>query len=149
MYIGYAEMYRSREISMLSHPFSNRLWFAIIVIILLSTVLFVTIGYKTNAFEAKPVNIGAFFRSFDIFTNQDGEGSWKSVSARLAIAATTITTLFIVPSYSGALASSILLPRFKLPFTDLEEFVKDGSYRIVYPNSLKIMFQVSDAFSLT
>ena len=149
LYIGYSKNFYNRGLYQLSRPFSIQLWFAIFITILLSTVSFIIIGYtfSLNSTRTKSIHFNAlniFFRSIDIFMNQEGEESWTSFSANIVAMSTTIAAFFVVPAYTGAVSSSILIPNFKLPFKDLNGFVKDGSYLIGYTDSEIDLFEVGN-----
>ena len=51
-------------------------------------------------------------------------------SIRIAIATIRLIALFVVPAYSAAILTSILLDNVKLPFSDIRGFVEDGSYQL-------------------
>lgn len=51
---------------------------------------------------------------------------------RIVTLASRLTALFIVPAYTGAILSIILIPTFEYPFKDIQEFVEDGSFQILY-----------------
>ena len=48
---------------------------------------------------------------------------------KLMTIASRIVALILTPLYTGAIASFILIPTIKLPFTNPKEFVQDGSYK--------------------
>lgn len=70
------------------------------------------------------------------------------LSSHIIAISARIVSLFLVPAYSGAILSFILLPIIKLPFFDIKGLVEDGSYQIVYSNrsSMYVWFQVSHLF---
>lgn len=63
----------------------------------------------------------------------------NKLSMRLAIFSIYISSLIITSAYSASLISFLTLSKTKLPFSNLEGYVKDGSYKlIVMKNSAEL-----------
>lgn len=70
----------------------------------------------------------------------------KIMPLRLTYFSVFITALIISSVYSATLISYLTVPSTVLPFTTLEGFVKDGSYKLVVlkESAAYSMFQVSE-----
>lgn len=66
----------------------------------------------------------------------------KSISLRIAKLSTFIVTGVIVPTFSAFVISHLTVDKIRIPFTDLETFLKDGTYQLA---SLYV-FPISTSF---
>jgi hypothetical protein len=55
---------------------------------------------------------------------------FKNASSRIVIFASYITSLVLMAAYSAFLISSLAVQDRNLPFRDLQELLRDGSYRL-------------------
>lgn len=127
-------------------PFSGNLWLLIIVVITACGLFLVMndIAKKTRCELFQFISfIKAFFRSAEIFLNQDGEKTPECALVKIVIMATRIVALFIVPAYTGAILSFLVSPSIKMPFSDVEEFAKDGTFKIINRQVTDYMILVS------
>lgn len=73
------------------------------------------------------------FLAFESFCNQFGFGKdFKKYSLRILNFTFKLTALIIVPAYGGDLTSYLAIKLPKIPFNNLEEFVKNGRYILLY-----------------
>lgn len=56
-----------------------------------------------------------------------------------------MTALFLVPAYSAVLLTFMIVPIVKLPFTDMQSFVQDGTYKLGFSTQQRwdVFFNVS------
>lgn len=76
-----------------------------------------------------------FYNAFQNHWLIDGSRQPKENSIRITIITTRLIALFLVPAYSALLLKFILYPNIKLPFTNMQSFVQDGTYKLGFATS--------------
>lgn len=135
-------------------PFHFNLWcalciWAFLIIIVIGTVHYVILrSDRTKSKSLKRIVIlKAFCQIFETLTNQNGDGhnnqGLLGSSARKGKVIATIGTLVLFNAYSGTILSFILIPKIKLPFTNIKGLVKDGTYKLGVPWKRSYGYRVS------
>ena len=110
-------------------PFSKKLWVAVFAWMLLATVcMFILVSYEKNTAGY----FSPLYNSLEAFTNQCSSPDPASLNLRVAILMSRVVAMFIVPAYGAGILFYILIPTIRLPFTNMKEFVEDGSYKIAF-----------------
>nr|CAD7463067.1 unnamed protein product [Timema tahoe] len=116
-------------------PFGRDLWFMMIVIIVLvstSNLLICKLANHYFVYNAEDLDlVGDICFSFFgiLFCYQGMDRPPKSAPCRIVCVLTYLTAVVLLAAYSGSLISFITVKKTNLPFTNLEELYKDGSYQ--------------------
>lgn len=118
-------------------PFGFDVWRSIIFFIIVGSIiiiiiqrLFENIVHKTNI---SPI-AEYLFIGFESFCNQIGSQEFKNSSFRVACFSFRFLALFIIPSYSAVIISFIAVRIPHIPFQNMDEFFKDGTYKLASQN---------------
>lgn len=123
-------------------PFHFTMWLAVAALILIATATSVFVQF----FSGGRLEPGIFFHPLAIFSNQGknnfsllcpdhyvsvGENSVnESHSIRIMNISTTVAAMVVIPIYSAAVLSVIMISIEKLPFFDLDSLTKQTGYKI-------------------
>ena len=119
------------------NPFSNQLWLATILMILISSVI-ISITYYVHIFVSYedvdyPNNFGinmSLFLSFASLCQQGIEFEAKRFSTRVATITILFATLVVFAAYSASLTSFLAIFKVEMPFSDLETMYYETNYKI-------------------
>ncbi|KAK2576888.1 hypothetical protein KPH14_005513 [Odynerus spinipes] len=113
--------------------FSHELWIAIIMLILTAPLLLVFIMIVTGERNMRLLISDCYFQMWGIICQQGLVEFPQRSSLRLAYISLFITSMVFSAAYSAALISFLTDVMHNLPFLSLEEFVKDGTYKLIVP----------------
>lgn len=100
------------------------------LVIIVIQILFENIVDKSNK---SPIT-EYLFVGFESFCNQIGSEEFKNNSFRVACISFRFLALFIIPSYSAFITSFIAIRIPHIPFHNMEEFFKNGKYKLATEN---------------
>lgn len=80
-----------------------------------------------QVFSGRSIMYITCFCGITVFSNK--------LSMRLAILSIYVSSLVITSAYSASLISFLTLTKTHLPFSTLEGYVKDGSYKLIVMNN--------------
>ncbi|KAJ4427788.1 hypothetical protein ANN_25441 [Periplaneta americana] len=127
-------------------PFNVDIWIVVIVcavtVSACSLMLDITNCSEIFAYRKNVVRyVDNLFHSASIFCLQGNMELRPYISAYIIHLTTYVTAAIVVISYSASLLSYIMTKTYRLPFTDFQEFLNDGSYKLgVMANSAYIPF---------
>ncbi|KAJ9583198.1 hypothetical protein L9F63_022469 [Diploptera punctata] len=126
------------KISVFLQPFSFMLWISIFATITGSALVLFIIDkvwnqhlIKISWFHILSSLSELFLTTFGAFCYQAGHYKTPTnTSGRVVFVSIYLTSVVILCCYSGSLISYIATHYYTLPFNDLEEFLKDGTYKM-------------------
>ncbi|XP_012235277.2 glutamate receptor 1-like [Linepithema humile] len=108
--------------------FSSDIWITLVVIIITASILLTIIkakGFSINVISESYINV------WGIYCQQGLSEFPNKSSMRLAFFSIHISSLIIMAAYSASLISFLTLTTTSLPFSTMESYVKDGSYKLI------------------
>ncbi|XP_011252420.2 glutamate receptor 3-like [Camponotus floridanus] len=117
--------------------FSLGIWIMLVTIIITASILLSVISAK--GYFSMNLIFENYVHIWGIYCQQGLSEFSNKLSMRLAIFSIYISSLIITSAYSASLISFLTLSKTKLPFSNLEGYVTDGSYKlIVMKNSAEL-----------
>ncbi|XP_043478621.1 glutamate receptor ionotropic, kainate 2-like isoform X3 [Leptopilina heterotoma] len=112
--------------------FHNHVWSIIMLTTIVTTLILTTVKAKMRRIKSLRILFCEnYLNVWRIFCQQGLLEVPKIMPLRLTYFSIFITALIISSVYSATLISYLTVPSTVLPFTTLEGFVKDGSYKLV------------------
>ena len=111
-------------------PFEKYLQFVIVGCLILGTG-FVVLEALINK---KKFENAKLFLVFEIFCNQSNEDA-ENVSLRIAFLMFNIIGLVLVNSFGAVITSYLFADNPEIPFHNLEEFMQNGQYKLLFYNN--------------
>ncbi|XP_024892967.1 probable glutamate receptor [Temnothorax curvispinosus] len=109
--------------------FSFGTWITLLMIIITASILLTIM--KTKGYFSMNLMLENYIKVWGIYCQQ-GLSEFPSESpVRLAFLSISTSSIVILAIYSGSLISFLALCTPKLPFSTLEGYVKDGSYKLI------------------
>ncbi|KAL6438183.1 hypothetical protein ACFW04_004414 [Cataglyphis niger] len=109
--------------------FSSGIWIMLATIIITASILLSII--KTKEYFSINLIFESYVHVWGIYCQQGLSEFPNKLSMRLAIFSIYLSSLIITSAYSASLISFLTLTKTNLPFSTLEGYVKDGSYKLI------------------
>ncbi|XP_072757012.1 probable glutamate receptor [Anoplolepis gracilipes] len=109
--------------------FSSGIWITLATIVIIASILLSVINAKSN-FSINLI-VENYIHVWGIYCQQGLSECPKKLSMRLAIFSIYVSSLVIAAAYSASLISCLTLSKPTLPFSTLEGYVEDGSYKLI------------------
>ncbi|EZA49991.1 hypothetical protein X777_11479 [Ooceraea biroi] len=109
--------------------FSSGIWIMIVTIIITASIL-LTVMKAKKCFSASLL-FENYMRVWGIFCQQSLSEFPNELSMRLAFFSIYVSAFIISSAYSASLISYLTLTTVSLPFSTLEDYIKDGSYKLI------------------
>ncbi|XP_011311752.1 probable glutamate receptor [Fopius arisanus] len=106
-------------------------WMAIICLILISAMMLVVIGYNVTNFHIFSSVCENCFRVWSIYCQQGLSEFPSQLHLRIFFLSLTISAFVISTMYSALLLSILAVSSTSAPFSSLEEFAADGTYKLI------------------
>lgn len=103
------------------------------IVIFAALIIFgTTCSIATSAYGNPNRNlIDDLFICFEILCNQNGNEEMRSVSLRTSCLAISLAAIIVFSSYGATITSFLTVESFDRPFTNIEEFLKNGKYKLL------------------
>ncbi|XP_029680402.1 glutamate receptor ionotropic, kainate 4-like [Formica exsecta] len=117
--------------------FSSGIWIMLATTIITASILLSII--KTKEYFSMNLIFENYVYVWGVYCQQGFSDFPNKLSMRLAIFSIYVSSLIITSAYSASLISFLTLTKTNLPFSTLEGYVEDGSYKlIVVKNSAEL-----------
>ena len=101
----------------------------------LLSILYDSLCYNFTT-QIKTVSVKSVVRKLFVSAHSFTTGM---LSGRIILMTSYLTAFILISSYCGSLLSYLMVPSFKPPFNNFEEFLNDVSYALgVFPNSAQL-----------
>ncbi|KAL2712484.1 hypothetical protein V1478_018007 [Vespula squamosa] len=111
--------------------FSFKLWIVLIVLLLTTPILLVWMKITLNQDNYASLISDSYLEIWGIFCQQGLVEFPQRSSLRLAYISLFLLALIVSSAYSASLISFLTNVVHRLPFVSLEEFVQDGTYKLI------------------
>ncbi|XP_043669509.1 glutamate receptor U1-like isoform X2 [Vespula pensylvanica] len=111
--------------------FSYKLWIALIVLIFITPILLAWMKITLNQSNYVSLISDSYLQIWGIFCQQGLVEFPQRSSLRLAYISLFLLALVVSSAYSASLISFLTNVVHRLPFVSLEEFVQDGTYKLI------------------
>lgn len=110
-------------------PFDTHLWFVLLSVTIIGTILIILA--QSFIRSSKRYLIDNLFLELESFCNQCGNDFIDNSSLRLICILLRLISLTSIALYGAIITSFFALEIVDPPFTNLEEFVANGEYRLI------------------
>lgn len=114
-------------------PFDHFFWIALLSVMLLGTFFILIIQQLMRS--KKRVFTDDLFLVLESFSNQCGNDDIQNFSLRCICIFLRFTALISMAVYGAIITSFFAVETFKVPFTNLEDFVVNGEYKFITKNT--------------
>ncbi|CAK9826038.1 Glutamate receptor 4 [Anthophora retusa] len=130
--------------------FSFALWMSLIMIMVVAEIVLTLIKYRLEPASITQTMNDEFLRIWGIFCQQGVAEFPKNSSLRVAYFTMLFTATVISAAYSASLISFVTARMRDQPFRSVDEFIKDGTYRVIVikgTSDYDMLFYSNDASS--
>ena len=128
-------------------PFQSDYKLSLLFIIIIGTALILIIQKIIT--ERGRNYVDNLFLTLENFCNQSGNDNLRNTSIRIICISTRIAALITAISFGAVITSFFAVEIPEIPFTNLEEFVQNGHYKLVLNNdSIEFMHSYFEVKSL-
>lgn len=110
-------------------PFDTHIWFVLLSVTIFGTILIILV--QSFIQSNKRFLIDDLFLGLESFCNQCGNDFIENFSLRLICIALRLISLASIAFYGAIITSFFAVEVVEPPFTNLEEFVANGEYRLI------------------
>lgn len=110
-------------------PFLTDVKLAVLCLIIIGSII-ILISQKIIP-ENRRNFVDNSFLTFENFCNQSGNDYMQNISLRIACLATRMNAFIIVSCFGAVVISYIAVEIPNVPFTNLEEFLQNGKFKLV------------------
>lgn len=75
--------------------------------------------------------IDSIFLISETFCNQSGNDEMENLYMKILCILSRLAAVIIIASFGAVISSFVSVETFKIPFTNVEEFFKNGQYKIL------------------
>ncbi|XP_071566397.1 glutamate receptor ionotropic, delta-2-like [Temnothorax nylanderi] len=117
------------EWSLYLRAFSYGTWITLLMIIIAASILLTIM--KTRGYFSMNLMFENYINVWGIYCQQGLSEFPSESSMRLAFLSISVSSIVILAIYSASYISNIVLCMPKLPFSTLEGYIEDGSYKLI------------------